>query len=129
MVQLKILSGKKAGVTYTARRFPVRIGRAVGNDLQLEEDGIWDQHAQVNLEPAKGFVFGTQSGALATVNGESVQETVLHNGDGIDLGAAKLQFWLADARQTGLRFREGLTWIAIAAVCLCQIALIYWLAR
>ena len=44
MVQLNILSGKKAGTRTVARHFPFRIGRAAGNELQLEDDGVWDQH-------------------------------------------------------------------------------------
>lgn len=129
MVQFKVLSGKKAGVSYVARRFPVRIGRASGSELQLEEDGIWDQHARLELQRSTGFVLRTESGALATVNGQPATEVVLRNGDEIDLGAVKLQFWLSETRQSGLRIREGLTWIAIAAISLCQVALIYWLVR
>jgi hypothetical protein len=51
----------------------------------------------------------------------------LRNGDGVEIGALKMQFWLGQTRQAGLRFREWLTWAAIAALCLAQIALIYWL--
>ena len=36
MVQFNILSGRKAGAQSAARRFPFRIGRAAGNELQLE---------------------------------------------------------------------------------------------
>ncbi len=35
MIQLSILSGKKAGTQTVARRFPFRIGRAAENELQL----------------------------------------------------------------------------------------------
>ncbi len=129
MVQFKILSGKKAGVVYAARRFPVRIGRAAGNELQLEENGIWDQHARLVLQPDTGFVFNTEAGALATVNGQPLEETVLRNGDEINLGAVRLQFWLSETRQSGLRIREGLTWFTIAAISAFQVALIYFLSR
>ena len=53
MVQLKILSGKKAGTAWVARRFPVRIGRSAGADLQLEESGVWDEHLQLDFKPAE----------------------------------------------------------------------------
>jgi len=52
---------------------------------------------------------------------------VLRSGDVIEAGSLKLQFWLSETRQAGLRLREGLTWAAIAAISLGQIALIYWL--
>jgi hypothetical protein len=63
------------------------------------------------------------------VNAAAVQETVLRNGDVIEAGSLKLQFWLSETRQVGLRLRESLTWVAIGLVCLAQVALIYWLLR
>jgi hypothetical protein len=127
MIQFSIQSGKKAGTSWIARRFPVRIGRAAGSDLQAEEQGVWDQHLQVDFIPADGFVLSAQPNALAAVNGQPVQETVLRSGDFIEAGSLKLQFWLSETRQAGLRLREGLTWTAIAAISLGQIGLIYWL--
>ena len=89
MVQLKVLSGKKAGTAWVARRFPVRIGRSAAADLQLEEDGVWDQHLQLDFNPAEGIVLSAQPNALATVNGQPVHQTVLRNGDAIDIGSLK----------------------------------------
>jgi pSer/pThr/pTyr-binding forkhead associated (FHA) protein len=129
MVQLKVLSGKKAGTAWVARRFPVRIGRSAGCDLQVEEDGVWDQHLQLDFNPAKGIVLSAQSNALVAVNGQAVQQTVLRNGDAIDIGSLRLQFWLSETRQVDLRLREGFTWAAIAAISLGQVGLIYWLLR
>lgn len=127
MVQFRILSGKKAGVLWIARRFPVRLGRAPGMELQLEQEGVWDEHLRVSFRPNEGFVLSTVGEALTNVNGEPVQEVLLRNGDIIDAGAAKLQFWLADARVSALRLRETATWAGIAAVFLAQIGLLYWL--
>jgi pSer/pThr/pTyr-binding forkhead associated (FHA) protein len=129
MVQLKVLTGKKAGIAWLARRFPVRIGRSSTADLQLEESGVWDQHLQLDFHPAEGIVLSAQPNALATVNGQPVQQTVLRNGDAIAIGSMRLQFWLSETRQGGLRIREGLTWAGIAAITLGQICLIYWLLR
>jgi pSer/pThr/pTyr-binding forkhead associated (FHA) protein len=129
MVQLRVLSGSKAGTVWAARRFPVRIGRSPSADLQLEESGVWDQHLQLDLHPAEGFVLSVQPNALAAVNGQPVRHTLLRNGDTIDLGALRMQFWLSETRQTGLRFREGLTWVSIAAISLGQVGLIYWMLR
>jgi hypothetical protein len=129
MVQLKVLSGQKAGAAWTARRFPVKIGRSASADLQSEEHGIWDQHLRLDFDPAAGVVLNAQPNALAAVNGQPVQQTVLRNGDIINIGSLKMQFWLTETRQVGLRFREGLTWAAIAAISLGQVALVYWLLR
>ncbi|MGA2867339.1 MAG: FHA domain-containing protein [Verrucomicrobiota bacterium] len=127
MIQLNILSGKKAGTAWVARRFPVRIGRSPAADLQLAEDGVWEQHLQLDFKPRDGFFLTTQPNALVTLNGQPVQQSRLHNGDSLEMGALKMRFWLSQTRQAGLRFREALTWAAIAALCLAQIALIYWL--
>jgi hypothetical protein len=127
MVQLKVLSGKKAGTVWVARRFPVRIGRSAAAHLRLEEDGVWDQHLQLDFNREQGIILSGQPNALATVNGQPVHQTVLRNGDAIEVGSLRLQFWLSETRQVGLRFREGLTWGAIAAISLGQVGLIYWL--
>ncbi len=129
MVQLRVLSGKKAGTAWVARRFPVRIGRAADADLQLEDSGVWDQHLRLDFEARRGIVLRAQSEAAPTVNGEPVQEAVLRNGDAIDIGSVRLRFELSETRQRGLRFREWLTWGGIAAICLGQVGLIYSLLR
>jgi pSer/pThr/pTyr-binding forkhead associated (FHA) protein len=129
MVQLKVLSGKKAGIAWVARRFPVSIGRSAAADLQLEESGVWEQHLRLDFDPKEGIVLSAQLNALATVNGQPVRQAVLRNGDAIDIGSLKMQFWLSETHQSGLRFREGLTWAGIAAISLGQIGLIYWLLR
>jgi len=126
-LQLSILSGRRAGATWVARRFPVRIGRAPSADLQFDECGVWNEHLTLDFDPAEGFQVQAYPDALVTVNGQLVQRSLLRNGDLLELGAVKLQFWLAEATQPGLGLREGLTWVGILAVCLGQVALIYWL--
>lgn len=66
---------------------------------------------------------------MISLNGEAVQAAVLHNGDLIEIGGLRLQFWLAEAAQRGLAWREALLWAGIAAVSALQIALIYWLPK
>jgi pSer/pThr/pTyr-binding forkhead associated (FHA) protein len=127
MVQFKILSGKKAGSSWETRRFPVRIGRSAGSDLQVEEAGVWDDHLKVSLNPGEGFIAETHANALASINGQPIQRAALRNGDTLEVGSVKLQFWLSEARQRGQRFRETFVWSVISLVCLAQIALVYWL--
>lgn len=127
MIQFKILTGKMAGTTWVARHFPVRVGRSSTCDLQVDEHGIWDEHFRVEIDPREGFVLEGHPHALVSVNGPLEQRHVLHNGDLIEVGALKMQFWLGDATQRGLRIREALVWASAAAVTLGQLALIYWL--
>ncbi len=129
MVHLRIVSGKTAGTGLVTRRFPVRIGRASDADLRLEEQGVWDEHLRLEFDAVEGFVVQTAPHALAAVNGHSIQRAVLRNGDLLEVGSARIQFWLSETRQAGLRLREGLIWAAIAAISLGQVVLIYWLLQ
>ena len=127
MVQLRILSGKKAGTLWDARHFPVRIGRSAASDLQLEEQGVWDEHFTLTFSRAEGFMLAGCPEAIVTVNHEPVQTARLRNGDSIEAGAARMQFWLSETRQQGLRLREWFVWTLIGAITLAEIAAIYWL--
>jgi pSer/pThr/pTyr-binding forkhead associated (FHA) protein len=129
MIQFKILSGKKAGTLWAARHFPVRIGRSADSDLPLEENGVWDDHLKINLVPAEGLILEAQPSALASVNGQPAQRAVLRNGDVIEIGSVKIQFWLNEARQRGLKFREALIWALVALVSFGEVGVIYWLLQ
>ena len=128
MVQLNVLSGKTAGSRTAVRRFPFRVGRSPNNDWQLDDDGVWDRHLTLGLQ-REGFNLVLAPGALITVNGVPFQNEILRNGDVITLGSAKLQFWLAAARQRGLRARELFVWALITAVTAAQFVLLYGLIR
>ena len=125
MIQLTILNGKQAGSTCVARRFPFSLGRSPKAQLRLEEDGVWDTHAQIHFRRGEGFLLEVSPGALAAVNGQPLSEARLRNGDLIECGSAKVRFWLAPLRQRSLRAREGLTWVALAGLCLAQLLIIY----
>ncbi len=129
MVQLKILSGTNTGTEHVARRFPCLIGRASSADCRLPDAGVWDQHLELSLNYPTGFILRLQPNALATVNGQPFEEIILRNGDLIEIGAVKIQFWLGEVRQTSLAWREWATWLALAALCAAQLALIYWLIQ
>lgn len=128
MIQLQILSGRQAGARWVARRFPVRVGRDAANDLQLEEDGIWDRHFELRCDPAAGILLALQPDALLTINhGAAENPHRLRNGDSIELGSVRLRFWLGDPVLRGTRLREWFIWTLIVGICLSQVALIYWL--
>ena len=116
-----------AGFTYAARRFPVRIGRGADCELRLEEAGVWEQHLRLEFKRAEGFSLRAEPNALARVNAEPISEALLRNGDTIELGAVRIQFWLGPVRQRGLGMREALSWGLILAAMLGQIYVLYWL--
>src|SRR4029077_16360073 len=111
------------------RRFPFRVGRAPENHLQLDDDGVWDRHLALEFQRNESFPLAVRPDALATVNNEPVQTAPLRNGDVISFGSVKIQFWLAAARQRGLRFREFFVWTLIILITLGQFVLIYWLIQ
>lgn len=127
MVRLRVLSGRQAGAEFQARRLPVRIGRAPDSDLALDDEGVWARHAQIGLRRAEGFCVTAQDGALTILNGQQVEQAPLRNGDILELGACRMAFGLTPTRHRSLVWRETLTWLALAALCLSQVALIYGL--
>jgi predicted component of type VI protein secretion system len=126
MIQLDVLSGKKAGSRTVVRHFPFRVGRAPENHLQLDDDGVWDRHCALEIHDGQ-FNLTLAPDALVAINGGPLQNQPLRNGDTITIGSAKLQFWLAPARQRGLRARELFVWALVVLVTLGQFVLIYWL--
>jgi hypothetical protein len=127
VVQLNILTGKKAGTEWVARRFPVYVGRSAQDSLVLDDAGVWDRHFKIELRAGIGAVLTADGDASATINGQPTREAALRNGDIIEAGSVKLRFGLSPTRQSSLRFREWMTWIALGALCLGQVALVYWL--
>jgi pSer/pThr/pTyr-binding forkhead associated (FHA) protein len=125
MIQLHILSGKKAGSRLVASRFPFRVGRASQNDLPLDDDGVWDQHIALEFRRKEGFRLAAAPDAIVAVNSKPVVDTLLRNGDIITIGSAKLQFWIAPARQRGLHMRENFVWALLVLVVFGELVLIY----
>lgn len=110
-------------------QFPYSIGRGASDGLRLEDAGVWDRHLNLTLEPADGFLLHLHPHALGTVNGQPFQTTRLRSGDLIEIGGVKLQFWLSETQQAGLRWRETLTWVGLGVVTLGQLGLIWLLLR
>jgi hypothetical protein len=97
-------------------------------DLCLGDAGVWDEHAAVHFDREDGFFVESAPEAIVAVNGDKVTRCRLRNGDHLDCGSVKLQFWLAAVRQQSLRPREALTWVALGGLCLIELWIIYRLA-
>jgi hypothetical protein len=127
VVHFQILNGNKAGTSWVARRFPVRVGRSSAADLALSDPGVWDEHLRLALRPDGSVEAVVPPPAIASLNGETFQQSVLHSGDVLNLGSVQLRFGLSPVQQRSLRLREIFTWLALAALCLGQVTLIYLL--
>ena len=125
MIRWSILSGRQAGGCHLVMRYPSVIGRGAGVDWVIEEDGVWERHARLELDRQGRFHLFAESGALVVINGVSRAEAEVRNGDVVDLGAARLRFALSETRLRSHRAREWATWIGVALLCLGQILMIY----
>jgi hypothetical protein len=128
MVQLQVLSEDKAGKMFCGDHFPIRVGRADGSDLALQEAGVWPQHFQIIWEP-EGLILVPDADALVSINGKALRKAVLRNGDVITVGSAKIRFSLSAVRQHSCAVTEWFTWLAVGLLCAFQIALVYFLLR
>jgi hypothetical protein len=128
MVRLRVLSGKMAGLVLPARHFPFRLGRGPQMNGRFEDDGVWDFHLELRLDPRQGFILRRHAEARATINGQAFEEQLLRNGDLVEMGAVKLRFSLSETIQKGQCGRIGMTGLLFAGVLTAEIGLIYWLA-
>jgi len=125
MVRLTILSGARAGGELDSAILPIVIGRNPDAQVSLTDAGVWDQHLEISLRRPDGFFLKVNPSALATVNGQPARGQFLRNGDLIQIGQVRIQFWLSRVRQVDLRPRELVTWLALGLLCAIQLALIY----
>ena len=128
MVQLNILSGEYEQQFVKSNTFPIRIGRGENCQLQLVDTGIWENHLELNLNEEQHFTIRTASDATAMVNGKPLKGVqLLRNGDLIEIGLVKIQFWLGTVQQKNLRIREAAAWALLLAVTMAEIYLLFWL--
>lgn len=128
MIQLRVLSGRRAGAEFRGAQFPIRVGRAPDSHLILEEPGVWPRHFLLFWQ-GETIRIEADPEALLEVNGAPVRESVLRNGDTIMAGGVSLRFNLAAVRQSSLTLREALTWAALVLLCAAQVALAWALPR
>ncbi len=124
MVQLQILSGRRAGLIWEARHFPIKVGRSPQADLRLEDEGVWDQHFELSLAAKTGFNLQTHPGAIIAINQTPAEAARLHNGDIITAGAVQIAFRLSPTRQRNLQWREWFVWSLLLIVAGGEVFLI-----
>lgn len=127
VIQLQVLNGRRAPAAFSTRRLPVTLGRGNSCEFQIEDDGVWEQHMVFSVAPPNQIQFRSTPDAFTAVNGQRVREGILSNGDLIEIGGVQLRFGFAPVEQHSVAWREMFTWIALAALALGQVALIYLL--
>jgi hypothetical protein len=123
MVELRILTGSRAGSVVLVSETPFSIGRSHRASLTLADPGIWDRHAVLERDPDCGFKIRAEGAAMLVVEGNWVREHSLRNGDILECGAARLRFSLgAPVQRTG----NWMVWAAfllLAAVTILELAI------
>ena len=126
--QLHITAGKMAGQYYPANTFPLTIGRGTACNLQMTDSGIWEQHLEIDVDRQYHLLIRCNPETTAMINGEPLRETqTLRNGDQIEIGTGKIQFWLGNVRQKNLHYHETIMWVLLGILTLAEITLILWL--
>lgn len=124
MLQIRAIAGTRQATVWEVVTFPLQIGRSARAHIRLEESGVWDEHAEVGFDAEEGFLLNGHAGALLRVNGESVEQVRLRNGDIIELGSVKLQCWLSEVKRRNLSWRERFVWFLLFLVTILQLILI-----
>jgi len=128
LAQLQFLTGQPRRHYIWPGEFPIRLGRSSDCALRIEEEGVWDNHVEIELDNENRFHLRRISDASVMVNDEPMEdEQPLANGDVLALGSVKLQFWLGTVQQRRLSTREAAVWALLAAVTAVQVSLLLWL--
>ncbi len=96
--KLIFLDGEFKGKEVSIDKPIFTIGRVAGNDLVIPHPSVSKQHCRIVKKGDSYIVedFGSTNGTF--VNGEKVEKSrELKSGDNLDVGLAKLQFWLGES--------------------------------
>ena len=122
MLQVTLLRPVGGGVTPVAC-YPFRIGRAVDDQLRLEAPGIWDRHCTLEWRGLEGVHLVGNAQALTSVNGQTVKEVRVRNGDVVDIGGVRLMLSVCPVPQRHFGLLEVLVWLTLSAIALSQLFL------
>lgn len=89
---LQQVAGIGAGRTYSLSSARVRVGRATGNDLVIEDGSVSRTHAEIRFEEGAWLVEDVRSANGVQVEGNRVQSAALTTGCHLTLGNVQLVF-------------------------------------
>ena len=120
MVELAILTGRRAQTVIPVPRLPCTLGRD-GADIPLTEPGVAAVHATLRDAGTDGFVLESDSPASIYSGGKPLQRLALRDGSVFDLGSIRLQFRIQPARPRDLRWLEVLAFGLIAVTTAAEV--------
>lgn len=92
--RLEPANGEAGSVVQTLGLRPISIGSGSECDLQLQVAGLGKRHAEISMTRAGFCVRDTSGSGTITVNGETIREHVLADGDALAIGPALFNFRL-----------------------------------
>jgi hypothetical protein len=129
MIELRFVNGGRESLVFPLTALPISGGRGAGSDVALTGLGIWDSHFRIELDPTDGVILQSVGDAFTTVDQQRVSRHPLRNGDVIECGTNRVQFWLTPAPQRRLRSLEAFVWILAAMAGGAQVAVANWIGR
>ncbi len=107
---LEVLEGPDEGTSLTLSEAETSIGREPGNHLVLLDSGVSRRHCVIRRNDAVYTLADLGSRNATLLNGKRVTESILANGDEIQVGKTKLRFRPAPSglTQTALDATAGL---------------------
>ncbi len=121
MVELAILTGRRAHTVIAVPRLPSVLGRD-GADIALPEPGVALVHATLRDAGIEGFILEAESATSIYSGGKPLQRLALRDGSVFELGSIRLQFRIQPAHSRNLRGLEVLTFGLIAATMAAEVA-------
>ena len=121
MVELAILTGRRAHTVIPVPRLPCVLGRAEA-DIALSEPGVAAMHATLRDAGTEGFVLESDASASIYSGGKPLQRLALRDGSVFDLGSIRLQFRIQPSQPRDLRWLEVLAFGLIAVTTATEIA-------
>jgi pSer/pThr/pTyr-binding forkhead associated (FHA) protein len=122
MLQVTVLDPTVNKVTPVGR-YPFRIGRGSGDQLRIQAPGVWEGHCTLEWRAPDGVYLVGSLEAITLVNGQSIKETRVRNGDLLEIGCVRLLLSVRPASQRSFRFLEILILLALGGVGLAQVYL------
>ncbi|HEX7860113.1 MAG TPA: FHA domain-containing protein [Verrucomicrobiae bacterium] len=131
MLRLDVTDDRGAVAAYEISEFPLVIGRSANAGLQIAAAGVFEEHACIQLAPARSgpgqrFTMEALGSALMSVNGEILPNKQLAVGDEISLGAARVTVSLAPAARKKLSAHELFVWTLLLLLVIFESAVIHF---
>ena len=127
MLRLRFTSNGSDVKELDLDRFPVVFGRAKDADVRLDDKGIWDHHACLELRSDNAFYLKSEGKALTLVNDELIDETRIRPGARVQMGDCRFLVVFTPVEQRAVWTSELLVLCCSCLTVLAQFVLIYFL--